>query len=208
MKLNKIVGLGLAITLGLNLVGCQSTTDNPIEIKSVGEKTNNLLPYPYLNTTKTANGITYTDNGDGGITVSGTSTGFPMFDLAKSSNLKLEVGKKYNFKLFGTYSNLTLNVAYKDDTGTRKYASTEIEWKEGYSDLIIYLQVNPNFTASGTVYPYFVEYDLKDTGYEPYGYKIPVKIQANNLFDYAILEQYYIADDINNIIVKQSNTLG
>lgn len=184
------------------------TPESPVEIQSVGERTKNLLPYPYLNTTKTTNGITYTDNGDGGITVSGTSTGYPMFELAKSANLKLEVGKIYSFKLFGTYSNLTLNVAYKDDTGTRKYASAEIEWKEGYSDLIIYLQVNPNFTASGTVYPYFVEYALKDTEYEPYGYKIPIKIQADNLFDYSILEQYYIVDDINNIIVKQNNTLG
>jgi hypothetical protein len=31
MKLNKIVGLGLAIALGLNLVGCKSTTDTPTE---------------------------------------------------------------------------------------------------------------------------------------------------------------------------------
>lgn len=33
MKLNKIVGLGLAIALGLNLVGCQSTTDSPTEME-------------------------------------------------------------------------------------------------------------------------------------------------------------------------------
>lgn len=33
----------------------------------------NLLPYPYTNTTKTENGITFTDNGDGSITISGTA---------------------------------------------------------------------------------------------------------------------------------------
>lgn len=35
----------------------------------------NLLTYPYYNTTKTQNGVTFTDNGDGSITVNGTATG-------------------------------------------------------------------------------------------------------------------------------------
>ena len=34
----------------------------------------NLLPYPYHDTTKTINGITFTDNGDGTIAASGTAT--------------------------------------------------------------------------------------------------------------------------------------
>lgn len=34
----------------------------------------NLLPYPYYQTTRTAYGISYTDNGDGSITINGTST--------------------------------------------------------------------------------------------------------------------------------------
>ena len=33
MKLNKIVGLGLVMALGLNLIGCKSTTDNPTEME-------------------------------------------------------------------------------------------------------------------------------------------------------------------------------
>lgn len=34
----------------------------------------NLLPYPYVNGTKTHNGITFTDNGDGSVTMNGTAT--------------------------------------------------------------------------------------------------------------------------------------
>ena len=34
----------------------------------------NLLPYPYYDTTKTINGVTFTDNGDGTIAASGTAT--------------------------------------------------------------------------------------------------------------------------------------
>lgn len=39
----------------------------------------NLIPYPYMYTTKTENGVTWTDNGDGSVTVSGTATGYSDF---------------------------------------------------------------------------------------------------------------------------------
>lgn len=43
--------------------------DVPITVRG-----KNLLPYPYSDTTKTINGITFTDNGDGTIAASGTAT--------------------------------------------------------------------------------------------------------------------------------------
>lgn len=39
----------------------------------------NLIPYPYEDTTKTLNGVTFTDNGDGNITVNGTPTEYSYF---------------------------------------------------------------------------------------------------------------------------------
>lgn len=47
----------------------------------IGLGGNNLIPYPYKETTKTHNGITFTDNGDGSITVNGTATGEATFLL-------------------------------------------------------------------------------------------------------------------------------
>lgn len=44
----------------------------------------NLLPYPYFETTKTENGITFTDNGDGTITVNGTATADASFRLRRN----------------------------------------------------------------------------------------------------------------------------
>ena len=44
----------------------------------------NLLPYPYQNTTKVTNGITFTDNGDGTITANGTATAEAQFLLTTS----------------------------------------------------------------------------------------------------------------------------
>ena len=45
----------------------------------------NLLPYPYSNKTKTVNGITFTDNGDGTITANGTATADAKFVLFNGS---------------------------------------------------------------------------------------------------------------------------
>ena len=80
------------------------TPDNPVEIQSVGDLvtdetseyygkydvpvvTNgkNLLPYPYVQTTRTVNGITFTDNGDGSITANGTATATAAFTLVGNS---------------------------------------------------------------------------------------------------------------------------
>lgn len=43
----------------------------------------NLIPYPYINTTKTINGITFTDNGDGSVTINGTATANAYYDLTQ-----------------------------------------------------------------------------------------------------------------------------
>ena len=44
----------------------------------------NLLKYPYVETTKTESGITFTDNGDGSITINGTATANVNFNLQNS----------------------------------------------------------------------------------------------------------------------------
>lgn len=49
---------------------------SPIEHEmNVRVSSKNLIPYPYTDTTKTEKGVTFTDNGDGTITVNGTATG-------------------------------------------------------------------------------------------------------------------------------------
>ena len=52
----------------------------------------NLIPYPYTMTTKTESGISFTDNGDGSITVNGTATNSIDFTLCRFTAKK---GVKY-----------------------------------------------------------------------------------------------------------------
>ncbi len=69
-------------TLWSNIVNKLKSIFNPpiADIVNVyGAK--NLIPYPYYDTTKTTNGITFTDNGDGTITAIGTATNNAFFNL-------------------------------------------------------------------------------------------------------------------------------
>ncbi len=61
----------------LNIADGVSTIVKTIEGSTV--KCENLIPYPYAETTKTSNGVTFTDNGDGSITVNGTATATAPF---------------------------------------------------------------------------------------------------------------------------------
>lgn len=55
---------------------------SPIEHNLVTKiRSKNLIPYPYTDTTKTENGITFTDNGDGTITPSGTASANAYFSF-------------------------------------------------------------------------------------------------------------------------------
>ena len=73
----------------------------------------NLIPYPFKNTTKTLNGVTYTDNGDGTITVNTptSSTTEGQFDIAtdafKSTGLKRDTNTDYILTGFPTGTSYT-----------------------------------------------------------------------------------------------------
>ena len=79
---------------GMEIIDGALTTVQTIEGSTV--KCDNLIPYPYAETTKTVNGVTFTDNGDGTITVNGTATANTDFSLKA-----LAVQKDGNYFLSG-----------------------------------------------------------------------------------------------------------
>lgn len=66
---------------GESIVDGAQTTVKEIRGKTVA--TENLIPYPYTETTKTANGVTFTVNSDGSIMVNGTATSDADFMLLR-----------------------------------------------------------------------------------------------------------------------------
>ena len=69
-----------------------------IDINTLGESgVKNMLAYPYSDKSKTIDGITFTDNGDGTVSVNGTNTGSSLvqFYFQTDKQLALEIGKDY-----------------------------------------------------------------------------------------------------------------
>ena len=90
----------------------------------VGDKTNNLIPYPYYESTKTVNGITFTDNGNGTITANGTATADSRL-LIKYGTSLLTVDTSKSYVLSGCPAG----------GSTSTYLLLAFDNKSGYGDL-------------------------------------------------------------------------
>lgn len=148
-------------------------------LKSVGGmsyKTRNLIPYPYVNTTRTISGITFTDVGNGEIVLSGTWSGgteFADFVLIKGCNLPVgnytlsgaEGGATYSYRVFGWIKN--------GDGTTKKYISVYTEpapFEITNGDSIeIYVRVSYDIgTVSNLVISPMLNEGTTALPYEPY----------------------------------------
>ena len=78
----------------------------------------NLLKYPYVKTTSTINGITFTDNGDGSITMNGTAAATTW--CSNVQQLRLQKGKQY---CFSTGTPATTGASPTDNGGYTMYLS-------------------------------------------------------------------------------------
>ena len=188
----------------------------------------NLLPYPYYETTKTENGITFTDNGDGTITANGTADELAQFILS----LDVELNKgTYTFSgcpSGGSSSTYCISDSYENiDTGDAFTLSFESDSSKEFviliqpgttvSNLVFKPQIELGSTA--TEYEQYTKYfvpspenpveiqsvgDLvTDTASEYYGkYDIPITVTGKNLFDKSIS----VDDSIKNETVNTSTT--
>lgn len=140
----------------------------------------NLLKYPYYQTTRTQDGITFTDNGDGSITINGTCTAnsYTLFYLTKdlwkysTELLPLKAGT-YTFKAIHSNWNIQIALnAYKSD-GTNEFLSysNESVTKTFTEDVVLNIRV---YVPTGvtlnnvTIYPQ-IEKGSTATEFEQYG---------------------------------------
>lgn len=178
--------------------------DNPSEIQSVGDLITdteseyyhkykipitvagkNLLPYPYIFTTKTIKGVTFTDNGDGSITVNGTATANATFYLVgKQDNYTLDkcglkIGDRYTISKILISGDSIANVYF-----TANYYNTSDSMKQGalassnntatstiksdFKSWGIYLLVAKGKTVNNTTIKFQLEKGSSATDYEPY----------------------------------------
>lgn len=138
---------------GENIADGVQTPVKKITGKTV--KTTNLIPFPYADgMSKTVNGVTFTVNTDGAITINGTATGFASFIFSTGADkINFIGGMTYYFSCrHGIISYLTeeggeINYIFSD-------SSPSFTWGEGWIFQSIYVQLNEGQTENNlTVYP-------------------------------------------------------
>jgi len=89
--------------------------DNYVWVKKTGK---NLLRYPYIKS-QSGSGITFTDNGDGTITINGTATSdcyFNYYANRAGDRLSLKAGT-YTFSTISLPSNVQISFGFRDNNG-------------------------------------------------------------------------------------------
>lgn len=126
----------------------------------------NLLKYPYIETTKTYQGIMFTDNKDGSINVSGTATGMSYYNLYSNRD-----GKRLTLAS-GTYKLVTKGRRGCDVVVNNGVISAKNEGTftitEGNNEIYCYIAVPKGLAVDETIYPMIQLASSTDESYEPY----------------------------------------
>lgn len=173
------------------------------EIVSTGR---NLIPYPYTDGTKTLNGVTFTVNNDGTITVNGTATSLTVFFIADTDNnkIKLSLGVSYSLSgcpVGGGDDKFSLNVQ------TTSYNQIFTDFGNGYSgvtrytDYYAFITISQGYTANNLVFKPMLNEGSTALPYEPYTQSVLSLPEAVEL------TEYDTAYPETGEIQRQSNTL-
>lgn len=180
---NTVDRLCEAFTVTGDVVQCYPVGGYPLTVEARGK---NLIPYPYLSTTRTENGITFTDSGDGSITVNGTATGDALFFITTSFTSQA-IGeayclsgcpagggdKKYGLDCYGGGG------SYSRDTGSGVTVTPKDTSKMTFR-IIIY----SGATVNNLVFKPQLELGSVATAYEPYRESVAVWHGGKNLVKY------------------------
>ena len=180
---------------------------SPVE-HTVGVKVSskNLIPFPYAVTSGESNGLTWTVNDDGGITLNGTRSGIIMLNLWLN-NINLEDGVKYQLSLANAVDGINIYAYYKDADNGQHWASSSLTYNKEWKEFKVYLQTKENAVFDNvTVHP-MLERGTVATVYTPYVADVTavdVKTTGKNLFNVSAVGSSYYDASINGL-KKSSN---
>jgi len=146
-----------------------------VEKVAAGPGGKNLLRYPYYETTKTMNGIEFTDNGDGTITANGTATETAKFRAKFWNENSCGAGTYYvsGCPTGGSDNTYCINFAAKYNEeiigDTLDYGSGfKIEAPNGIDKFYAYIIIKSGVTVSNLVFKPQLELGTTATEYEQY----------------------------------------
>ena len=126
----------------------------------------NLLKYPYIETTKTSQGIMFMDNKDGSINVSGTATGTAYYNLYSNMDGKRLTLASGTYKLV-VKGRSKCDVIVNNGVKSVKNEGT-ITITDGHNEIYCYIVVQEGVTVDETIYPMIQLASITDESYEPY----------------------------------------
>lgn len=179
----------------------------------------NLIPFPYYETTKTVNGITFTDNGDGTIAVDGTASSDAVFYFANKKDIILSgnsfylsgcpvggSGSTYDI-VFVTFDENNTTISVYNDVGNGKRVTVS----ENAKTVNIYIRIRSGQTISNLIFHPQLELGSNPTEYEPpiTGRELTVNVNGTEYTITPDSNPYVIPNDIrqveglNNISVSE-----
>lgn len=141
---------------GLDIIDGALTEVKEIRGKTVA--TENLIPFPYAETTKTQNGVTFTVNSDGTITVNGAATKNTSFFLVFENPtmcLNLRAGENYTLSGCPKGGSDTTFSMYVQDIS---YTQSIIDYGNGatkaisYTQYYAFIRIAEGYTANNLVF--------------------------------------------------------
>lgn len=171
------------------------TPERPIKIQGVGERTKNLFDIPDItgSTKDTTINCYITSDIIASCQESPTS-------IINTSGVETSIWRISYTRQDGTMQYTV------DDTLRGKVKMQVVKATE--DNPIVKIMYRGTYIKEGKYSGIQIEYGETQTDYEPYGYKIPIRIQTKNLFDYSLLTTYYAIDNFNNIRITGGNTTG
>ena len=180
--------------------------DYPQEIKSVVDpiikvRGKNLLRYPYAEGNERRNGIVFTDNKDGSISVSGTATGASYYNFHKKVDDKCLTLASGTYKLV-VKGRSKCNVVVNNGVVSVKNEGT-LTITDGHNEAYAYIMVQEGVTVDETIYPMIQFVSITDESYEPYkeqSIQLPITLNAipvQSGGNVAIDGQQYISDYVD-----------
>ena len=166
-----------------------SPLEHNVRIKLMSK---NIIPYPFSRTTATINGVTFTDNGDGTITVNGTATANVVYYFSHHMTNPIAFPKGV-YTLSGAPDGSEVNTYH---LGIRKRNSGALEewavYASGRSmemDLLesVYVVVIKGVTANNLLFKPQLELGTTATTYTPYvadNTEVTVKSCGKNLIPF------------------------
>lgn len=165
----------------------------------------NLLTYPYNGTTKTVNGITFTDNGDGSIAVQGTATARSVFwfkhsvdnfVLPKNTPIYISAAKEQIPNVNIGYGRVNGTTWVSANTFPITGAVVTFDY-ENFDRIDLNITVDPGSAVDVTLYPQ-IELGDTATAYEPpiTGRGLTVNASGKNLLNvYIPTKREYVVNN-------------